>query len=76
MDDYNERFGGIARLYGTAGLEKLRAAHVAVIGVGGVGSWTAEALARSGVGNLTLVDLDEVCVTNTCLLYTSPSPRD
>ena len=65
MDDYNERFGGIARLYGTAGLEKLRAAHVAVIGVGGVGSWTAEALARSGVGNLTLVDLDEVCVTNT-----------
>jgi len=65
MDDYNERFGGIARLYGTAGLEKLRAAHVAVIGVGGVGSWTAEALARSGVGNLTLVDMDEVCVTNT-----------
>ena len=65
MDDYNERFDGIARLYGIAGLEKLRAAHVAVIGVGGVGSWTAEALARSGVGNLTLVDLDEVCVTNT-----------
>ena len=65
MDDYNERFGGIARLYGTTGLAKLRSAHVAVIGVGGVGSWTAEALARSGVGNLTLVDLDEVCVTNT-----------
>ena len=65
MDDYSERFGGIARLYGMAGLEKLCAAHVAVIGVGGVGSWTAEALARSGVGNLTLVDLDEVCVTNT-----------
>ena len=65
MDEYSERFGGIARLYGTAGLEKLRAANVAVIGVGGVGSWTAEALARSGVGKLTLVDLDEVCVTNT-----------
>ena len=65
MDHYNERFGGIARLYGTAGLDKLRSAHVAVIGVGGVGSWTAEALVRSGVGNITLVDLDEVCVTNT-----------
>ena len=65
MDEYAARFGGIARLYGTAGLEKLRAAHVAVIGVGGVGSWTAEALARSGVGKLTLIDLDEVCVTNT-----------
>ena len=65
MDHYNERFGGIARLYGTTGLAKLRTAHVAVIGVGGVGSWTAEALARSGVGNITLVDLDEVCVTNT-----------
>jgi tRNA A37 threonylcarbamoyladenosine dehydratase len=65
MDDYNERFGGIARLYGATGLTKLRSAHVAVIGVGGVGSWTAEALARSGVGNITLVDLDEVCVTNT-----------
>ena len=65
MDDYNERFGGIARLYGTTGLAKLRSAHVAVIGVGGVGSWTAEALARSGVGNITLVDLDEVCVNNT-----------
>ncbi len=65
MDEYSARFGGIARLYGTAGLEKLRAAHVAIVGVGGVGSWTAEALARSGVGKLTLVDLDEVCLTNT-----------
>jgi len=63
--NFEERFGGIARLYGIAGLEKLRAAHVAVVGVGGVGSWTAEALARSGVGKLTLIDLDEVCVTNT-----------
>ena len=65
MDDYNERFGGIARLYGTTALEKLRVAHVAIVGVGGVGSWTAEALTRSGIGKLTLVDLDEVCVTNT-----------
>ena len=65
MDEYTARFGGIARLYGAAGLEKLRAAHGCVGGIGGVGSWTAEALARSGVGNLTLIDLDEVCLTNT-----------
>ena len=61
---YLERFGGVARLFGRAGLERLQAAHVCVIGVGGVGSWTTEALARSGVGALTLVDLDDVCVTN------------
>ena len=60
----NERFGGIARLYGQAGLLALNKAHVCVVGVGGVGSWTVEALARSGVGALTLVDLDEVCVSN------------
>jgi tRNA A37 threonylcarbamoyladenosine dehydratase len=64
MDDYSDRFGGLARLYGQAALERLRAAHVCVIGVGGVGSWTVEALARSGVGALTLIDLDDVCVTN------------
>jgi len=64
MDDFETRFGGIARLYGKSGLEKLRLAHVAVVGIGGVGTWAAEALARSGVGALTLVDLDEVCVTN------------
>ena len=60
----SDRFGGIARLYGMAGLRALGQARVCVIGVGGVGSWTVEALARSGVGSLTLVDLDEVCVTN------------
>jgi tRNA A37 threonylcarbamoyladenosine dehydratase len=64
VTDFEKRFGGIARLYGQAGLQKLRAAHVCVVGVGGVGTWAAEALARSGVGALTLVDLDEVCVTN------------
>ena len=64
MSDFETRFGGIARLYGKVGLEKLRAAHVGVIGIGGVGTWAAEALARSGIGALTLVDLDEVCVTN------------
>jgi len=64
MDDFETRFGGIARLYGQSGLEKLRAAHVGVVGIGGVGAWAAEALVRSGVGAITLVDLDEVCVTN------------
>ncbi|HEY3900356.1 MAG TPA: tRNA threonylcarbamoyladenosine dehydratase [Chthoniobacter sp.] len=62
--DFAARFGGVARLYGKAGLERLRAARVCVIGVGGVGSWAVEALARSGVGALTLIDLDDVCVTN------------
>lgn len=58
------RFGGIARLYGQSGLRKFHAAHVAVVGIGGVGSWAVEALARSGIGKLTLVDLDEICETN------------
>jgi tRNA A37 threonylcarbamoyladenosine dehydratase len=62
--DYEQRFGGIARLYGAAGLKRLRVARVAVVGVGGVGSWVVEALARSGIGGLTLIDLDDVCVTN------------
>lgn len=64
VSDFHHRFGGIARLYGAAALERFRAARVAVIGIGGVGSWTVEALARSGIGHLTLVDLDEICVTN------------
>lgn len=59
------RFGGIGRLYGQQGRERLAAAHVAVVGIGGVGSWAAEALARSGVGEISLFDLDDVCVTNT-----------
>jgi tRNA A37 threonylcarbamoyladenosine dehydratase len=62
--NFETRFGGIARLYGRRGLEKLRAAHVCVMGIGGVGTWAAEALARSGLGSLTLVDLDEVCASN------------
>jgi tRNA A37 threonylcarbamoyladenosine dehydratase len=64
VSDFETRFGGIARLYGQSGLQKLRAARVCVVGIGGVGAWAAEALARSGVGALALVDLDEICVTN------------
>ncbi len=63
-DSLQHRFGGIARLYGQAALERFLGARVAVIGVGGVGSWAVEALARSGIGHLTLVDLDEICLTN------------
>ena len=65
MSINDQRFGGIARLYGRVGLERLVAAHVAVVGIGGVGSWAAEALARSGVGEISLFDLDDVCITNT-----------
>lgn len=62
--DYLQRFSGIARLYGMRGLEAFHPAHVCIIGVGGVGSWIVEALGRSGVGSLTLIDLDDVCITN------------
>jgi tRNA A37 threonylcarbamoyladenosine dehydratase len=62
--DVERRFGGIARLYGQPALERFRAAHVCVIGVGGVGSWIVEALARSAVGALTLIDLDNVAESN------------
>jgi tRNA A37 threonylcarbamoyladenosine dehydratase len=65
MSRYQQRFGGIARLYGEQALERFNQSHVCVIGIGGVGSWAAEALARSGVGTLTLIDLDDICVTNT-----------
>lgn len=60
----DRRFGGIARLYGAAALRALRASRVAVVGMGGVGSWAVEALARSGVGALRLVDLDHVAESN------------
>lgn len=65
MDATTERFGGIDRLYGRGTLSVLGEAHVAVVGVGGVGSWAVEALARSGVGKLTLIDADDICVSNT-----------
>ncbi len=62
--DLERRFGGLRRLYGDAGYARLRAAHVVVIGLGGVGSWAVEALARSGIAKLTLVDLDHVSESN------------
>lgn len=63
--DVERRFGGVARVYGAAGYTRLRAAHVVVVGIGGVGSWAAEALARSAVGRLTLIDLDHIAESNT-----------
>ncbi len=60
-----DRFSGIARLYGEAALGRFLAARVAVVGLGGVGSWTAEGLARSGIGRIDLIDPDDLCVTNT-----------
>jgi tRNA A37 threonylcarbamoyladenosine dehydratase len=62
--DLERRFGGLRRLYGDAAYRRIRAARVAVVGVGGVGSWAAEALARSGVAALTLIDLDHVAESN------------
>lgn len=59
------RFSGIDRLYGSGSVARLAQAHVVVIGLGGVGSWAAEALARSGIGRLSLIDADELCVSNT-----------
>lgn len=58
------RFGGLQRLYGVAGAWRIRQAHVVVVGLGGVGSWTAEALARSGVARLTLIDMDHIAESN------------
>jgi len=62
--DLERRFGGLRRLYGDAGYARIRAARFAIVGVGGVGSWCAEALARSGVAGLTLIDLDHVSESN------------
>jgi len=62
--DYARRFGGLERLYGGGALARAAAAHVVVVGIGGVGSWAVEALARSGIGRLTLIDLDHVAESN------------
>lgn len=62
--DLARRFGGVSRLYGAEGLVTLQAAHICVVGIGGVGSWAAEALARNAVGTITLVDLDNIAESN------------
>ncbi|MCD9096871.1 tRNA threonylcarbamoyladenosine dehydratase [Luteimonas fraxinea] len=64
-EDARTRFSGIERLYGQGSVTRLLQRHVAVVGLGGVGSWVAEALARTGVGALTLIDADDICVSNT-----------
>ncbi len=63
-DEYRRRFAGVGRIYGAEGMRRLESAHVAVLGVGGVGSWVVEGLARSAVGALTLIDLDHVGESN------------
>lgn len=62
--DFARRFGGVARLYGDIGLRALQQSHVCIIGIGGVGSWAAEAVARHAVGNITLIDLDNIAESN------------
>jgi tRNA A37 threonylcarbamoyladenosine dehydratase len=63
-DNTASRFSGLARLYGNDGLNKLLRANIVVVGIGGVGSWSAEALARSAVGKITLIDLDDIALSN------------
>ncbi len=63
-DEEARRFGGLQRLYGVQGAEHIRRAHVVVVGIGGVGSWVAEALARSGVARLSLIDMDHIAESN------------
>jgi len=65
MSDFEEKFGGLSRVYGEDNLQNIRNSHVCVVGIGGVGSWASEALARSGVGRLTLVDGDSISRSNT-----------
>lgn len=62
--DSQRRFGGLTRLYGVTGAQRIQGAHVAIVGIGGVGSWAAEAMARSGIAQLTLIDLDHVAESN------------
>lgn len=64
-ESYLQRFSGIGRLYGMNELPKLAKAHFVVVGIGGVGTWVAEAFARSGIGEITLIDMDDICITNS-----------
>ena len=63
--DYIQRFEGLARVYGSSALEQLQKAHFCIVGIGGVGSWAAEAAARSGIGGITLIDHDDIDIGNT-----------
>lgn len=63
--DYIQRFEGMARIYGSGSLEQLQKAHFCIVGIGGVGSWAAEAAARSGIGHITLIDHDDIDISNT-----------
>ena len=63
-NDNEERFGSLARVYGSEELQKLHDAHICVVGIGGVGSWAVEALARTGIGQITLIDGDEISRSN------------
>lgn len=65
MSQFEQRFGGTQRLYGKSQTEILKTAHFCIVGIGGVGSWCAEALARTALGKITLIDLDDICITNT-----------
>lgn len=62
--DLDRRFGGMDRLYGADAAQKIRSAHVVVVGIGGVGSWAVEALARSGISRITLIDMDHIAESN------------
>ena len=63
--EFENRFGGTRRLYGMDTVDRFRESQICVIGIGGVGSWVAEALARTAIGRITLIDLDDICITNT-----------
>lgn len=63
--DFERRFGGVRRLYGEVALQRFQQAHVCIVGVGGVGSWVAESMARSAIGRITLIDLDNIAESNT-----------
>lgn len=65
MSQFAQRFGGTQRLYGVSETQILNQSHVCIVGIGGVGSWVAEGLARTAVGHITLIDLDDICTTNT-----------
>ena len=62
--DFSRRFGGVERLYGKKALDRFKHAHVCVVGIGGVGSWAAEALGRNAIGKITLIDLDHIAESN------------